>query len=113
MLQTIYKFVHSFFLQWVGRQRSLYKDYRDGKPSSLTPERISLLTDIDFVWCAASPSAQNKLPTLSSEQEQEIAAAPVTTPNSDNGFTEDIALNESVGAVISSSKICENEICPV
>jgi hypothetical protein len=105
--------MHSFFLQWVGRQRSLYKDYRDGKPSSLTPERISLLTDIDFVWCAANPSAQIKLPTSSSEQDQEIAAAPATPPKSDNGCKADIALNESVGAVISRSKMCENEICPV
>jgi len=39
--------------RWVGRQRSIYKDFLQGKSTSLTQERINLLTEIDFVWSAS------------------------------------------------------------
>jgi hypothetical protein len=35
---------------WTKRQRRQYKKYQEGSPSSMTPERISKLEAIGFVW---------------------------------------------------------------
>jgi hypothetical protein len=37
---------------WVAEQRKQYKLLQDGKTSSITPERIVLLNDINFAWRA-------------------------------------------------------------
>ena len=36
--------------RWVGYQRSLYKAFKSGKPSSITPGRIAKLESIGFKW---------------------------------------------------------------
>lgn len=39
--------------RWVEMNRYQYKKYREGRtPCSMTPERIQLLEEIDFVWNA-------------------------------------------------------------
>eukprot|EP00957_Ditylum_brightwellii_P162067 12338723-Ditylum_brightwellii.AAC.1 len=35
---------------WVNKQRQQYQRYLENKPSTITPERIQQLNDIDFVW---------------------------------------------------------------
>jgi hypothetical protein len=39
--------------QWVGRQRTSFRQLREGKPSTLSEEKIKKLSDCGFVWCAA------------------------------------------------------------
>jgi len=39
-----------FLGRWVGQQREQYKKFQDGKAASITPERIKLLNEIEFVW---------------------------------------------------------------
>jgi len=36
--------------EWVGKQRTQYRLYQEGKNSSMTEERISALESIDFEW---------------------------------------------------------------
>ena len=43
-------------MQWVGRQRSLFKEHREGRPTTLTQDRMDRLAELDFVWCAAFSS---------------------------------------------------------
>lgn len=67
-------------MKWVGRQRALYKDFLNGKSTSLTQERIKLLTEIDFVWCASvgnslapgTASAANAEPVIVEKEFEEI-----------------------------------------
>ncbi len=35
---------------WVNKTRQMYRKYREGKSSSMTPERIDVLNDIGFIW---------------------------------------------------------------
>jgi hypothetical protein len=35
---------------WVGDQRYCYKKFREGRPSSMAPERVDLLNKLGFVW---------------------------------------------------------------
>ena len=35
---------------WVNKTRQMYRKYNEGKPSSMTPERIKILNDVAFIW---------------------------------------------------------------
>ena len=37
--------------KWVSTQRTQYKLYQEGKPSSMTAERIQKLESVGFKWC--------------------------------------------------------------
>jgi hypothetical protein len=45
-------YVDSKLASWVAEQRKQYKLLNDGKASSITPERISCLRELDFAWNA-------------------------------------------------------------
>jgi hypothetical protein len=98
-------------LQWVGRQRSLYKDYREGKQSSLTPERINLLSEIDFAWSAVapnSPDGRSKLSaTVSASSEQHIGTAAVSPENNT-----DLNVNSGELNVTTNISICKDDPGP-
>lgn len=49
---------------WVAEQRKQYKLHKDGKQSSITPERIKLLDEIDFAWNAQDAAWERHLEDL-------------------------------------------------
>eukprot|EP00593_Proboscia_inermis_P012965 CAMPEP_0171303802 /NCGR_PEP_ID=MMETSP0816-20121228/13402_1 /TAXON_ID=420281 /ORGANISM="Proboscia inermis, Strain CCAP1064/1" /LENGTH=221 /DNA_ID=CAMNT_0011783357 /DNA_START=141 /DNA_END=806 /DNA_ORIENTATION=+ len=44
--------------RWVNNQRQFYKSYKEGKRSSMSPERVSVLESIGFQWCIAGPRSK-------------------------------------------------------
>jgi hypothetical protein len=50
--------------RWVGQQREQYRKYQDGKPSSISLERIEMLKKIDFVWNAQDALWRQRLEEL-------------------------------------------------
>ena len=46
---------------WVAEQRKQYKLMKDGKQSSITPDRVSTLNDIGFTWNAQEAAWDNHL----------------------------------------------------
>ncbi|GKY99967.1 hypothetical protein MPSEU_000950300 [Mayamaea pseudoterrestris] len=49
---------------WVAEQRKQYKLYQDGKPSSITTERINILQALDFAWSAQETAWSRSLALL-------------------------------------------------
>jgi len=49
---------------WVAEQRKQYKLMKDGKQSSITPDRVSTLNDIGFTWNAQEAAWDNHLEDL-------------------------------------------------
>lgn len=49
---------------WVAEQRKQYKLLQDGKPSSITPERIERLEKLDFAWNAQDAAWERHLEDL-------------------------------------------------
>jgi hypothetical protein len=43
---------------WVGKQRSQYKLFREGKKSQMTEERIESLNELDFEWSSRKAKAK-------------------------------------------------------
>jgi hypothetical protein len=76
---------------YIGQNNVLYTL---SKSSLLTLEQISLLTDIDFVCCVASPSSQSKLLTSTSflGLHHDIFAVPVAAAKNDDSYNADITL---------------------
>ena len=50
--------------RWVKRQRYQYKLLQDGKQSSMTPDRIKILEEINFVWDSHEAAWQERLAEL-------------------------------------------------
>lgn len=50
--------------RWVGQQREQYRKFQDGKPASITPERIDMLNKIDFCWNAQDALWRQRLEDL-------------------------------------------------
>lgn len=50
--------------RWVKRQRRQYKLMLEGRASTMTPERLKILNDIDFVWDSHEAAWQEKLNEL-------------------------------------------------
>lgn len=50
--------------RWVGQQREQYRKYQDGKPASISLERIEMLEKIDFVWNAQDALWRQRLEEL-------------------------------------------------
>lgn len=55
---------NSRLASWVAEQRKQYKLLQDGKPSSITPERIQLLKNLDFAWNAQGAAWDRHLSDL-------------------------------------------------
>ena len=49
---------------WVAEQRKQYKLMTDGKPSSITPERIAKLEELDFAWNAQEAAWKRHIDNL-------------------------------------------------
>lgn len=50
--------------RWVKRQRRQYKLMLEGRASTMTPERLQILNDIDFVWDSHEAAWHEKLKEL-------------------------------------------------
>jgi hypothetical protein len=50
--------------RWVKRQRYQYRLRSDGKPSSMTPERITSLENLGFVWDSRGIAWEDRLQNL-------------------------------------------------
>eukprot|EP00536_Pseudo-nitzschia_multiseries_P003164 jgi/Psemu1/252411/estExt_Genewise1Plus.C_470054 len=51
--------------RWIKRQRAQYKLRNEGKPSSMTDERIDALEQINFVWDSHSSAWEDRIVELS------------------------------------------------
>jgi hypothetical protein len=49
---------------WVKRQRRQYKFYCEGKPTSMTPERITKLERLGFAWDCRKPKGSEENPRI-------------------------------------------------
>jgi Helicase associated domain len=50
--------------RWVKRQRRQFKLRRDGRPSTMTPDRLDLLNNVGFVWDSHDVNWREKLEAL-------------------------------------------------
>jgi hypothetical protein len=71
---------------WVAEQRKQRKLLVDGKQSSIIPERVKLLDEINFVWNAQEAAWERQLTDLKEvrEQERRCLVVPVDTPSFQN-----------------------------
>jgi hypothetical protein len=55
---------------WIAEQRKQFKLLKDGKPSSMTTERISILNDLGFEWSAQMAAWKKHMSDLKSFQSE-------------------------------------------